>query len=188
MGQCGEPLPGFLAENKEKPEDHPGIQHMKNARCAIENDVTVPPPEKTTGMIDFHAHPYTRFVHVSAAPICTFAYALSQAGARKVLFDLSVDHLTGAFDNALAGLCRRSVSSVGVEDSGDGRGLGTRCISVTPPLFFHHKAKGPVFGDSDIQNVESSDMRDQGTTENIMWSARNTIRNMLMGMDMESQF
>lgn len=188
VGHCGEPFPEFLEENKNKPSDHPGIQYMKTARYAIKNDVTVPPPEKTTGLIDFHAFPYTRFVHISAAPICTFAYALSQAGARKVLFDLSVDHLTGAFDNALAHLCQRSVSAVGVEDSGKNWGLNAKCISVTPPMFFHHKARGLVSGDSDIQSIGSEDVRVKGTTENIMWSARNNIRNMIMGTEIESQF
>lgn len=187
IGHCGEPFPEFLDENRNKPEHHPGIQYMKT-RYAIENDMTVPPPARTTGMIDFQAYPYTRFVHVSAAPICTFAYALSQAGARKVLFDLSVDHLNGAYDNALAGLCRRSVSSVGEKDPGNDRGLDTKCLSVTPPVFFHHKARGLISGDSDIQNIGNTDIREKGTTENIMWSARNNIRNMIMGNEMESQF
>lgn len=187
IGHCGEPFPEYLDENKNKPDTHAGIQYMKR-RYAIENDITVPPPEKTTGMIDFNAYPYTRFVHISAAPICSFAYALSQSGARKVLFDLSVDHLTGAFDNALADLCRRSVSSVGEDGPNNDRGLDTKCISVTPPVFFHHKAKGAISGDSDINEISSNDIRQKGTTENIMWSARNNIYNMIMNGEMESQF
>ncbi|KAF3771411.1 family 25 glycosyltransferase [Cryphonectria parasitica EP155] len=187
IGHCGEPFPEYLDENKNKPGDRPGIQYMKR-RYAIEDNITVPPPDRTTGMIDFHAHPYTRFVHICAAPICSFAYALSQSGAQKVLFDLSVDHLTGAFDNALAGLCRRSVSSVGEENPDNDRGLDTKCISVTPPVFFHHKAKGFVSGDSDIHETASGDVREKGTTENIMWSARNNIYDMIMDGEMESQF
>lgn len=188
LGHCGEPFPEFLPENRNKAEEHPGIQYMKKARYAIKNDVTMPPPEKITGLVDFHAFPYTRFVHITAAPICTFAYALSQAGARKVLFDLSVNGLTGAFDNALAHLCQQSVSSVGVQNPGNNRGLNAKCISVTPPVFFHHKAKGLVSSDSDIQSIGSADVREKGTTENIMWSARNNIRNMIMGAEMETQF
>lgn len=186
LGHCGEPFPETLEENRDKPHDHPGIRYMKT-RYAIENDPTVPPPERTTGLIDFYAHPHTRFVHVTASPICSFAYALSQAGARKVLFDLSVDHLTGAFDNALSGLCRRAVASVGEENPGGDRGLDARCISVTPPVFFHHRAKGWVFGDSDIQNINSAEFREKGMSENIVWSARNNIRNMIAGTEMESQ-
>ena len=70
-------------------------------------------------------------------------------------------------------------------EAGD-RGLDTRCVSVTPPLFFHHKAKGLVTGDSDIQTVANGEVREHGTTENIVWSVRNNLRNMIMGMDMES--
>ncbi|POS79976.1 hypothetical protein DHEL01_v201618 [Diaporthe helianthi] len=189
VGHCGEPFPEFLDENKGKPLDHPGLRYMKH-KYVIENDPTVPPPEHTTGLVDFAAHPHTRWVHITAAPMCTFAYALSQQGARKVLFDLSVDRLAGAFDNALAGLCRRSVAAVGEEgvDKGVDRGLNTKCVSVTPPVFFHHKAKGRVAGDSDIHAGEGDEVRDKGTTENIVWSARNNIRNMIMGTEMESQF
>lgn len=101
---------------------------------------------------------------------------------------MSVDHLFGAFDNALAGLCRRSVAAAGDEHAEGDRGLDTRCVSVTPPVFFHHKPKGRVAGDSDIQDVGGDDVRDKGFTENIMWSARNNIRNMILGTGMESQF
>ncbi|KKY31908.1 putative glycosyltransferase family 25 protein [Diaporthe ampelina] len=189
IGHCGEPFPEFLEENKDKPLDHPGLRYMQH-KYVIENDPTVPPPEHTTGLVDFHAHPHTRWVHITAAPICSFAYALSRQGARKVLFDLSVDRLSGAFDNALAGLCRRSVAAVGEEGAEGDRGLNARCVSVTPPVFFHHKAKGRVAGDSDIQDDDGGgdDVREKGTTENIVWSARSNIRNMIMGTEMESQF
>ncbi|KAG8164037.1 hypothetical protein KVR01_005955 [Diaporthe batatas] len=187
IGHCGEPFPEFLDENKGKPEDHPGLRYMRH-KYVIENDPTVPPPEHTTGLVDFHAHPHTRWVHITAAPMCSFAYALSQQGARKVLFDLSVDRLAGAFDNALAGLCRRSVAAVGEENVEGDRGLNTRCISVTPPVFFHHKARGRIAGDSDIHAGDGDEVREKGTTENIVWSARNNIRNMIMGTEMETQF
>ncbi|KAI0380888.1 glycosyltransferase family 25 protein [Hypomontagnella monticulosa] len=190
LGHCGEVFPELLDENKEKPINHPGVKYMSR-KFVIENDVTVPPRDSVTGLVDFKSSPeYTRWVHITGAPICTFAYALSQRGARKVLFDLSVDHLTGPFDNALAGLCRRAISTWGVEDqeiAGD-RGLDAKCVSVTPPIFFHHKARGLVGGDSDIQTVKNGEIREKGKTENIVWSARNNIKNMIMGTGMESQF
>ncbi|KAI1385301.1 glycosyltransferase family 25 protein [Hypoxylon trugodes] len=190
LGHCGEVFPETLDENKEKPTNDPGIRYMSR-KFVIEKDATVPPKNRVTGLVDFKNSPeFTRWVHITGAPICTFAYALSQRGARKVLFDLSVDHLTGPFDNALAGLCRRAVSTWGVEDlsvAGD-RGLDAKCISVTPPIFFHHKAKGLVNGDSDIQTVSDGQVREKGSTENIVWSARNNIKNMITGSRMESQF
>ncbi|KAI1345064.1 hypothetical protein F5Y15DRAFT_364734 [Xylariaceae sp. FL0016] len=173
LGHCGEIFPEVLPENEGKPE---------HAKFVIHDDATVAPLSKITGLVDFKSYPeFTRFVHVSGGPICTFAYALSQKGARKVLFDLSVDRLSGAFDNALAALCRDGAS-------GNLDGLQAKCISVTPSLFFHHRAKGAMSGDSDIQNFEHADIREKGTTENIVWSARNNIKNLLMGSRMENQF
>ncbi|KAI0420364.1 hypothetical protein F5X98DRAFT_331914 [Xylaria grammica] len=173
LGHCGEVFPEQLPENEGKP---------KHPKYIILNDETVPPRDKLTGLVDFSDHPeFTRWVHVSGGPICSFAYALSQRGARKVLFDLSIDHLGAPFDNALAGFCRDGAS-------GNPDGLQPKCLSVTPPVFFHHRAKGRVSGDSDIQGVTNADVREKGTTENIMWSARNNLRNMLLGLEMESQF
>ncbi|KAI0178291.1 glycosyltransferase family 25 protein [Pestalotiopsis sp. NC0098] len=190
LGHCGEVFPELLDENRKKAAEDAGLRYMQR-KFVIENDPTVPPRDKLTGIMDFRQSPEgTRWVHITGAPICTFAYALSHRGARKVLFDLSVDHLGGPFDNSLASLCRRAVSAVGDPDApraGD-RGLDTKCISVTPPVFFHHKAKGNLAGDSDIQTVADGAVRDKGFTENIMWSARNNIRNMIMGTQMESQF
>ncbi|KAI0098278.1 glycosyltransferase family 25 protein [Nemania sp. FL0031] len=173
LGHCGEIFPETLPENEGKPE-YP--------KYTLHNDKTVPPLNKITGLVDFAKYPeFTRWVHVSGGPICSFAYALSQRGARKVLFDLSVDHLGGPFDNALAGFCRDGAS-------GNQDGLQAKCLSVTPPVFFHHRAKGRVDGDSDIHNSGNADVREKGTTENIVWSARNNIKNMLRGSVMESQF
>ncbi|KAI1117024.1 glycosyltransferase family 25 protein [Nemania sp. NC0429] len=177
LGHCGEIFPETLPENAGKPE-HP--------KYIIHNDETVPPLSKLTGLVEFGRYPeFTRWVHVSGGPICSFAYALSQSGARKVLLDLSVDHLGGAFDNALAALCRDGAS-------GNADGLRAKCISVTPPVFFHHRSKGSVAKDSDIQNAGPDDVpvpvREKGTTENIVWSARNNIRNMMLGLEMENQF
>ncbi|KAI0545827.1 hypothetical protein F4679DRAFT_559911 [Xylaria curta] len=173
LGHCGEVFPEQLPENEGKPE---------HAKYTILNDQTLPPPGKLTGLVDFANHPaFTRWVHVSGGPICTFAYALSQSGARKVLFDLSIDHSGGAFDNALAAFCRDGAS-------GNLNGLRAKCLSVTPPVFFHHRAKGRLSSDSDIQGPTNTDVREKGTTENIMWSARNNLRNMMLGLKMESQF
>ncbi|KAI8632383.1 hypothetical protein F5Y19DRAFT_421024 [Xylariaceae sp. FL1651] len=173
LGHCGEVFPEMLPENEGKPE-HP--------KYVVQNDQTVPPWSRITGLIDWQKHPqFTRWVHVSGGPICTFAYALSQKGARKVLFDLSVNGLSGAYDNALASFCRDGAS-------GNHEGLQAKCLSVTPGIFFHHRAKGIITGDSDIQDVQNSAIRDKGTTENIVWSARNNIKNMIMGHKMENQF
>ncbi|KUI72207.1 Procollagen galactosyltransferase 1 [Cytospora mali] len=212
LGHCGEPFPEDLPENKNLPAEDPGKIAMAR-KYTILNDATVPPLDHVTGIVDFQAYPErTRWVHVTAAPICTFAYAVSQRGARKILYDLSVDRLSGPFDNALAWLCRRAVGGwsklAALAAQGDpldragtmgDRGLDAKCLSVTPPVFFHHKAKGNIRGDSDIQSVggegegeEGEDappvIREKGSTENIVWSARLNILNMIHGTAMETQW
>jgi len=175
LGHCGEIFPETLEENVSLPPTSP-LFH----KYTITPDPTVPPPQQVHGFQNYSANPYTRWVHVSGGPICTFAYALSLTGARKVLFDMSVDGLAGPFDNALAGLCRwgREV----------GR-LRMRCFSVTPPVVVHHKAKGQVSGDSDIQNYGGGgEVREKGSTDNIVWSTRGNIKNLLMGGEIENQF
>lgn len=173
---CGEIFPETLPENAGKPH-HP--------KYVIEKDETVPPLNKITGLVDFKQYPeFTRWVHISGGPICSFAYALSRRGARKVLLDMSIDRLGAPVDNALASLCRDGAS-------GNADGLRARCISVTPPLFFHHRAKGSTGRDSDIQGGSEgapASFREKGSTENIVWSARNNIRNMILGLEMENQF
>lgn len=202
LGHCGEPFPEDLPENQNLPDTDPGFQAMAR-KWTILNDATVPPLDHVTGIVDFQRYPErTRWIHVTAAPICTFAYALSYRGAQKILYALSVDGLSGPFDNALAALCRRSVGSwSGLARGGDGeqvvgdRGLDAKCVSVTPPLFFHHKSRGLVNADSDIQDYgkgedgrEAPEVREKGVTENIMWSARLNILNMIAGRKMESQW
>lgn len=208
LGHCGEPFPEDLPENQNLPDSDDGFQAMAR-KWTILNDATVPPPERVTGLVDFDAHgpPHTRFVHVTAAPMCSFAYALSRAGAQKVLYEMSVAGLAGPFDNALAGMCRRAVGGwsgalARGEDAataGDREGMGAKCVSVTPPLFFHHKARGLLSGDSDIQEYggggggadgedDMPEVRERGSTENIMWSARLNLANMIGGKEMVSQW
>lgn len=198
LGHCGEVFPEYLEENLSKPPTPPGFLSI-STKYTIHPDPTVPPPSQVHGFQNYTANPYTRWVHITGAPICTFAYALSLEGARKVLFDLSVDHLVGPFDNALAGLCRwgREEERLGMRLEYHiafvprNANRPDRCFSVTPPVFMHHKAKGRVSSDSDIQVVGGGGkgvMREVGTTENIVFSARRNVRDMIMGKALKSQF
>ncbi len=213
LRHCGELFPETLDESKNLADGDPARLIMQR-KYTVLNDATVPPFHSLTGVLNFTAYPeHTRWVHITGSPICSFAYALTQRGARKVLYDLSISHLTGPFDNALGRLCQRAVgdwspmlpgsSSAGPREQPKSEydGLNTKCLSVTPPVFFHHKAKGLVSGDSDIQAIEKdpepeessgtsteSKVREKGTTENIMWSARLNLQNMIMETQMEAQF
>jgi hypothetical protein len=66
-----------------------------------------------------------------------------------------------------------------------------RYLSVTPPLFVHHKAEGMLSGDSEIQMVggrQTGELCEPGTTENIVCSARSNIRELLVDDRMGSGF
>jgi hypothetical protein len=99
-------------------------------------------------------------VFYSGAPICTFAYALTREGAKKVLLDVGAGK-DEAFDIALMNGCRE-------------RNL--TCISVLPELFHHHKPG--LTGSSSLvngggQNGANVDVEaEMGYTENILESAR----------------
>lgn len=149
--------------------------------------MTVPPYHHISNLVDWsNFAPGTRIVHRSAAPICSFAYALSQTGARKVLHALSINGLHMAFDNSLAQLCRDAAFDLARGREG---GYGLRCVSVNPTIFFHHKAKGRLAGDSDIQSYGGDgSTRERGITESIMWSMRLNLMNILSGTTLEAQF
>lgn len=109
-----------------------------------------------------------------------------QSAARKILYALSVDGLQMAFDNSLAQLCRDAMHDLGRGKDG---GYRLKCLSINPTIMFHHKAKGRLARDSDIQSLgEDGSIRDEGTTESIKWSVRLNLKNMLTGQPLQLQF
>lgn len=168
LGHCGEHFPEMV---------EPKLDNADSRKYIIEDDPTVPGYDEIKGFIKWEEYPeHTRFVHRTGGPICTFAYALSYKGAQKVLYALSVDGLRGPFDNALSDLCRYRIH-------------GANCVSVTPPYFLHHKSKGYMSGDSDIQGYGGGgEVREKGTTENIVFSARLNIEQLLKGEEPVSQW
>lgn len=183
LGHCGEPFPETLEENAGLDE---AAREKMSGKYLIHDDWTVPPYENVSHLVDWTAFPAgTRVIHRTAAPICSFAYAITQRAARKILYSLSVDGLHMAFDNSLAQLCRDSAYDMGrdIETS-----YKMQCISVNPTIMFHHRPKGSVTGDSDIQSYGSDgSMREQGYTEAVKWSMRLNLKNILLGKALEPQ-
>ncbi|KAF2656275.1 glycosyltransferase family 25 protein [Lophiostoma macrostomum CBS 122681] len=143
------------------------------AECELEivsyADDTVVPWDKYRG-IDPHMKEVlkegTRSVHRTCSAICSFAYAVSAKGARKVL-DIAMTGRDGAFDLMLHFACN------------DGR---LDCISVNPELFDPYKPPGGQISevaalDNEKENgkVESFGQgisNEMGSTDNILESAR----------------
>lgn len=144
----------------------------------IPNDPTVPPESHIRGNMSFswrNYPPQTRIVFVPGDNICSYAYALSYSGAQKALQYLGIEGQHKPFDNHLSDLCRL-------------RANGMRCISITPSLFVHHKPKGNTNGDSDINGPGNGEVREVGFTENILYSTRLNLRNLVTGAKPEKQW
>ncbi|KAK9774089.1 putative Glycosyltransferase family 25 protein [Seiridium cardinale] len=161
---------------------NPGLRYTKKDRddrkILIRDDPTVAPPHRLVGNPDHDWHEFpnnTRVVYRPGGQVCSFAYALSQSGARKALDYLSIRGANKPFDQHLDDLCRL-------------RENGMRCLSITPALFEHHRPRGPVSVDSDILSTDNEDVREVGFSENIYYSTRLNINNLVNGRAPEPQW
>jgi hypothetical protein len=133
-----------------------------NRRFVIKNDPTVTPPTHRTnfgGVPDMT--PYdnsTRLMYFSSGSTCTYSYALSLHGARKMLKWLSMDIYSGPIDFGLHDMCAI-------------KERGFKCIGVFPQIIADHKPAGAGNKDTDIGNGEDK-IRQQGFSYNIVHSTR----------------
>jgi hypothetical protein len=137
----------------------------------VENDVTVPPKDHQAPLTPEMAElpEFTRSIHRAVEPICTFAYAISFAGAQKVIAEVGMVGTPVSFDNDLAFMCRDRV-------------LDVKCVIAEPSLFVHHRPAGPVDKDSDlVANDGATAVRKTGSTENIIISTRLNLRKLMVG-------
>lgn len=184
LGHCGDPLPETVPEHVGLDDD---TKALFSKKYLIYDDDTVPGSERVSNGIDWSQYPpQTRIVHRTTYPFCTFAYALSQRGARKILSALSLDGVTMAFDNSLGFLCGDTIYEIG---HGKEERYGLNCLSVSPTMMFHHRAKGPLSADSDVQKTGSDGaIREKGFTECVKYSTRLNLMNLLDGRPIENQF
>ncbi|EKG14494.1 hypothetical protein MPH_08343 [Macrophomina phaseolina MS6] len=143
-------------------------------RAVIPNDETV--PEKQHVHMQFgddelvQQYPaHTRVVSRARVNTCTLGYALSQPGARRLLYELGIRKMTGTNDMMFRSIC----------DGVDGRPLST-CLTVQPQLFQHHRPVGPKSSFSDISD-HGTDYNEQAFTRNIRWSTRLNFPKLLYG-------
>jgi hypothetical protein len=131
--------------------------------------------------------PDQRIVQMKNSPVCSFAYALSQEGATKALARMggpALADVDSGFDTKLTEFCRGDMDIVGGEE--------TICLTVSPPYFVHHRRKGSVSGDSDIDMPPTEEaereIRETGYTKGIVWSTMLNIGNLIEGRLPESQY
>ena len=135
----------------------------------IHNDPSVPNFANIRALQEPHLKEFgehSRLVHVAGGPICSFGYAVSNKGAQKLLFGLSVKELRGIFDNALSWWCTD-------------HSQGAKCIVAQPTYFFHHRPAGKANKASDIQDYGNITY-EKGYTQNIRWSTRINLEKLIM--------
>ncbi|KAH8601933.1 hypothetical protein B0O99DRAFT_681043 [Bisporella sp. PMI_857] len=165
VGHCGSSFRNFTPTKRILILDDPTVPSPAHLK---------PHPFATPDAYGTLYPPHTRVVHVPSGPSCSIAYALSQRGARKLLyefgvkaFDKQIDFMLGDFcDNAEATI---NGSSEGVEGHGRGREESSGvCVTVQPPLFGHHFPEGAK---SDIFATGGGLIRMVGTLY-VRWSVR----------------
>ena len=144
-------------------------------RFIVENDNTVPLPNRrinfsdevpdmaTEGLDDT-----TRVIYEASYGLCTYAYALSNRGAQKLLRYQSTMKAFLPIDLGMGKMCR--------EES------NFKCIGVFPQIVDSHKSAGAAEKDSDISNVaKKGEIREKGFTFNIVHSVRLNMDRSLKG-------
>ncbi|KAK7529838.1 uncharacterized protein J3D65DRAFT_641406 [Phyllosticta citribraziliensis] len=139
LGHCGSSLP---REDDEA------------AQITSFTDTTLPPIVKTSipQLIENPTH--QRYVYRTGSPICSFAYAVTQAAARSIVERASAGQAV-AFDVWMHFACERGE---------------LRCYAVNPELFHQHEMAGPH--DSIINGVDQGTVVEARRTMNIRYSAR----------------
>ena len=145
----------------------------------IPNDPTVEPPEFLKSNVDqpnmthWESGPdgvnHTRIVFRSEGAVCTAAYAISQRGARKALYHMSMEPYNSAVDWGLINLCKN-------------KEYDFTCISPWPQLVGVSRPTANTAKWSDIGYGSDSDRTvEQGTSLHLVYPTRQNIGNMLKG-------
>ncbi|KAK3295095.1 uncharacterized protein B0H64DRAFT_298269, partial [Chaetomium fimeti] len=136
LGHCGTDFPATTTLRVTIPDDMtvPSPNHLKPHPFALQDTLAEEYP------------PHTRVVHPSRGTACTQAYAVSQQGARKLLWQFGLQTLTAGWDLMLRDWCDDMYTPLSAETADANENGGNRrapvCLTVQPPLFSHHYGKG----------------------------------------------
>ena len=142
-------------------------------RAVVSNDDTVPERQHlameygSNELMREYPH-HTRVVSRAWQNTCTIGYAISQPGARRLLYELSVHKMTGTTDMMLRSICQGS----------EGRPV-RNCLTAQPQLFQHHRPRGHRSDISDISDHSIEGYNERAFTQNIRWSTRLNLANLI---------
>ncbi|KAF2465414.1 uncharacterized protein BDR25DRAFT_294919 [Lindgomyces ingoldianus] len=148
-------------------------------RIAIMNDKTVPEPQYLKPMplasldkISSVYPPHTRIIHRTNSTLCSIAYAVTQTGARRLLYEFGIREFNKGYDFALSDYCNGLTRGATQETM-------PLCITVQPPIFSHHfpeRMKSDITGHTAgfVPAVE---------TRYVRWSVRMNLERLVKGED-----
>ncbi len=117
--------------------------------------------------VEYPSH--TRAVHHVSDGVCSLGYAVSQAGARRLLNYVGLGKVDKGYDLLLGQFCWGSTG-----------GKPHNCLTTQPPLFKHHRPAGPGAAMSDITD-HGAEYIHKAYTDNIRWSVRMNLDVLLAG-------
>ena len=163
LGHCGAALPPPSPHHPdritmEKDETVPQSQHLRPTLHSPLDDIAT------------LYSPHTRVAHRANTTLCMIAYAVTQSGARKLLYEFGVREFDRGYDFALSDWCNGLTR-------GAKRDNLPVCLTVQPPLFSHHFAEK---ANSDITGTGIGGRPDEGSRY-IRWSVRGNLERLVRG-------
>jgi hypothetical protein len=165
LGHCGGALP-------------PVSPHSPN-RIMFPNDPTVPGPQSLRPMSNAPLDvlgtlypPHTRLLHQANNTLCMIAYAVTQRGARKLLYQHAVKDFSQGYDFALSDFCNGKLRDQTKETT-------PMCIVVNPPILGHYFSEK---AGSDITGVSAAGKPQEGSRY-VRWSVRMNMERLVKGED-----
>ncbi|KAF2770273.1 hypothetical protein EJ03DRAFT_78104 [Teratosphaeria nubilosa] len=145
------------------------------ARGVILNDSTVANPRHLTMQFGDRQlleqyPPHTRVVSRGWGGVCTQAYALSNEGAKKILWEMGLKEFNAPTDLMLRQMC----------DGVDGRRQMT-CYFPQPALFLQHRPRGNVAHESSIEDGKNSGYVEKAVTPNLRLSTMVNLERLAFG-------
>ena len=140
---------------------HCGFDFKKATEKLVVQDDTVLEPAKLRAVLGqglYRANPpHSRLVATPVAPMCTFAYAVTLEGAKRLLE--RPQHGGKGMDYSTSVAC----------------GTGAlRCVAPMPEIFHHHKKVGGGYAPQIVREGTAEEKKEKPRrfTQNIAWSAR----------------
>jgi len=105
---------------------------------------------------------HTRAIHHVTEPVCSTAYAVTQAAARRILYELGIREFSGPFDMALRLWCNGHHGDERVKS----------CLIPQPPYINLHRPVGRECDFTEISNCKSEEYNDVAITRHVRHSVR----------------